>query len=90
MELVPPTKVVIGQYRAGLIHMLFMEKVAIVLELRCEDDKTNLCYFSLASALNQDYYYQFCKDYKLAQTNINAELININNIEKHDKNLKLI
>lgn len=52
---------IIGLHGAGLTNMLFMPEGSSVLELRKRDDSHNNCYFSLASALNHDYYYQLCE-----------------------------
>ena len=40
--------------------MLFMESGGSVLELRKNADAKSNCYFSLASALGLDYFYQTC------------------------------
>ena len=53
--------VMVSIHGAGLTNMMFMNDNTKVLELRMENDKTNNCYFSLASALNIDYYYLKCK-----------------------------
>lgn len=52
---------VIAPHGAGLTSMIFMQEGSQVLELRRANDDTNLCYFSLASALNLPYFYQFCR-----------------------------
>jgi capsular polysaccharide biosynthesis protein len=54
------SSVLISQHGAGLSNMLFMPKNSKVAELRNEGDRHNNCYFSLASALNLDYYYLQC------------------------------
>jgi capsular polysaccharide biosynthesis protein len=41
--------------------MLFMSPGTKVLELRHATDCINNCYFTLASALNLDYFYQSCE-----------------------------
>ncbi|MDQ3534382.1 MAG: glycosyltransferase family 61 protein [Bacteroidota bacterium] len=74
-ELLSQTKVLIGQHGAGLTNMLFMQKGTKVLELRLENDKTNLCYFSLASALKILYYYQFCNNGNILKSNLDTEFI---------------
>ena len=51
------TSLLIGVHGAGLTNMLFMSPNTIVLEFRFENDTNNNCYFSLASALNINYYY---------------------------------
>ncbi len=72
-------KIMIGLHGAGLTNMLFMPENSKILELRRKDDAQNNCYFSLASALNINYYYQLCEvdDYsKTTQENdfyINTE-----------------
>ncbi len=53
-------KYLISNHGAGLTNMLFMESGTCVLELRKEDDCNNNCYFSLASALDLEYFYQTC------------------------------
>ena len=51
----------VSNHGAGLTNMLFIPEGARVLELRhCTDDINN-CYFTLASALNLEYYYQTCE-----------------------------
>ncbi|WP_378410517.1 glycosyltransferase family 61 protein [Rhodocytophaga aerolata] len=52
-------KYLISMHGAGLTNMLFMPTNTCVLEFRPEGDESNLCYFSLASALNIFYFYQF-------------------------------
>ncbi|MFA6400836.1 MAG: glycosyltransferase family 61 protein [Salinivirgaceae bacterium] len=50
-------EIMIGLHGAGLTNMLFMSEGTKVIELRIPDDKYNNCYYSLANALNLDYYY---------------------------------
>jgi capsular polysaccharide biosynthesis protein len=47
----------VGLHGAGLTNMLFMPKGAQVLEFRNQSDSHNNCFFSLASALDHEYYY---------------------------------
>jgi capsular polysaccharide biosynthesis protein len=61
INLMKDTKCLIGLHGAGLTNMLFMSEKTNVLELRNEEDSHNNCYFSLASDLNLDYYYQLNK-----------------------------
>lgn len=51
---------VVSNHGAGLTNMLFMSPGASVLELRHATDRINNCYFTLASALDLNYYYQSC------------------------------
>jgi capsular polysaccharide biosynthesis protein len=50
----------VSNHGAGLTNMLFMRPGAHVLELRHAADRVNNCYFTLASALEQHYFYQTC------------------------------
>ncbi|HWN10320.1 MAG TPA: glycosyltransferase family 61 protein [Pyrinomonadaceae bacterium] len=51
----------ISNHGAGLTNMLFMSPGTNVLELRHATDSINNCYFTLASALNLNYFYQNCE-----------------------------
>ncbi len=57
IRLFSKVSILIGVHGAGLTNMLFMAPNTKVLELRFENDTINNCYFSLASALNINYYY---------------------------------
>ena len=59
---------------AGLSNMLFMQPDAKVLEIRREGDHHQNCFFSLASALNYDYYYLLCKTRGIFKTTMRANL----------------
>lgn len=61
VNLIETTKCLIGLHGSGLTNMLFMREKTNVLELRNEEDNHNNCYFSLASDLNLNYYYQLNK-----------------------------
>lgn len=50
----------VSNHGAGLMNMLFMREGGSVLELRHRTDSVNNCYFTLASALGLDYFYQTC------------------------------
>lgn len=58
IEIMSQCKVLMGLHGAGLTNMLFMPAGGKILELRNEHDTHNNCFFSLASALSHDYYYQ--------------------------------
>jgi hypothetical protein len=58
--LLSETKFLVSQHGAGLTNLLFMKADSQVLELKSERDSQNHCYFSLASAMNINYLYQFC------------------------------
>jgi hypothetical protein len=50
-----------SNHGAGLTNILFMSPGTNVLELRHVTDRVNNCYFTLASALNLNYFYQNCE-----------------------------
>lgn len=60
IELMMETDIVIGLHGAGLTNILFMAGGSKILELRNEGDNHNNCYYSMASALGLDYFYQTC------------------------------
>jgi capsular polysaccharide biosynthesis protein len=49
-----------GIHGAALTNMLYMEKNSNVLELRDANDYHNNCYYSLASSLENNFYYLLC------------------------------
>jgi len=53
-------RVLVSNHGAGLTNMLFMRPGARVLELRHRDDCVQNCYFTMASALGLEYFYQTC------------------------------
>jgi Glycosyltransferase 61 len=61
VKLLSQTKFLISLHGAALTNLLFMKDNSYVLEFKAEGDSQNLCYFSLASAMNVGYLYQFCK-----------------------------
>jgi hypothetical protein len=52
---------IVSNHGAGLTNMLFIPENGSVLELRHQTDSINNCYFTLASALNLNYFYQPCR-----------------------------
>lgn len=57
IKIAAESSALIGTHGAGLTNMLFMKANAIIVELRRANDSHNNCYFSMASALNMNYYY---------------------------------
>lgn len=57
IKMMAQTKVLVALHGAALTNMLFMQKNQKVVELRNIDDKKTNCYFNLASALGQQYFY---------------------------------
>jgi len=62
IELMQETRILAGLHGGGLTNMLFMPTGGTILELRNNLDSWNNCYFSMASALNQHFYYLRDKD----------------------------
>ena len=54
------SSVLVGSHGAGLSHMLWLKPGSCVVELRRRADRWNNCYFSLASALDLEYFYLEC------------------------------
>ncbi|HEU4711474.1 MAG TPA: glycosyltransferase family 61 protein [Pyrinomonadaceae bacterium] len=52
---------IVSNHGAGLTNILFMRDGGSVLELRHRSDCINNCYFTLASALDLNYFYQTCE-----------------------------
>jgi len=61
VKLCSRTRYLVSNHGAGLTNMLFLPEGAAVLELRHQTDATNNCYFTLASALGLNYFYQTCR-----------------------------
>jgi hypothetical protein len=61
VRLAAGARYVVSNHGAGLTNMLFMSPGANVLELRHATDRINNCYFTMASALNLNYFYQSCE-----------------------------
>jgi capsular polysaccharide biosynthesis protein len=82
IQIMSETKTLIGIHGAGLTNMLFMQEGGQVLELRNKNDIHNNCYFSLASELNHNYFYQQCEgnsqDTHMANLTVSAEEMTIN------------
>jgi capsular polysaccharide biosynthesis protein len=86
VELMSSCSMLIGIHGAGLTNILFMPKGASVLELRRKDDSHNNCYFSLASALELNYFYQLCEvDNENIVTQVNDFLVDKVFLEKNIK-----
>lgn len=60
VRLLRSAQCVVGLHGSGLTNMIFMPEGAHVIELRREADPDNLCFFTLASAMNLHYWYVSC------------------------------
>jgi hypothetical protein len=61
VRLAAGARYLVSNHGAGLTNMLFMNPDSNVLELRHLSDNINNCYFTMASALNLNYFYQSCE-----------------------------
>lgn len=61
IKLMSETKTLLCLHGAGMTNMLFMPENQTVIELRNINDKVTQCYFNMASALHQNYYYTLNK-----------------------------
>lgn len=77
----------VSNHGAGLTNMLFMPENGSVLELRHQTDSINNCYFTLASALNLNYFYQPCRPVSDGPDPHSADLIV--NTEELENNLHI-
>lgn len=75
VDLFSKTACLVSNHGAGLSNMLFMSSGTSVLELRKKTDDHNNCYFSLASALNLNYYYLLCEPLNKTEDSHTADLI---------------
>lgn len=60
VKLFSQARYLVSNHGAGLTNMLFLQDGGSVLELRHHTDRINHCYFTLASALSLNYFYQKC------------------------------
>ena len=81
------TRYLISNHGGGLSNILFMRSGSKMMELRKAADNHNNCFYSLASCLNIDYFYQLCnspnsdEDAHTANLIVDCDLLK-NNIEK--------
>jgi capsular polysaccharide biosynthesis protein len=69
------TRYLVSNHGAGLTNMLFMRPGNSVLELRHQTDHVNNCYFTLASALGLNYFYQTCQPERPGEKPHTANLV---------------
>ncbi len=78
---------VVSNHGAGLTNTLFVREGGSVLELRHQTDRINNCFFTLASALDLNYYYQTCVPQNAKADPHEADLLV--DPEKLEENLRL-
>jgi capsular polysaccharide biosynthesis protein len=86
VQLMCETQYLVSIHGAGLTNMMFMQPETNVMELKLKHDYNNLCYFSLASGLNLNYYYQTCMPASENTNPISADYIV--NVEEFDRNIR--
>ena len=81
VEMASRARFFISNHGAGLTNMLFVREGGRVLELRHQTDNVNNCYFTMASALGLEYFYQTCpsddptEDPHTAHLRVDADLL---------------
>jgi capsular polysaccharide biosynthesis protein len=60
VETASRARFLVSNHGAGLTNMMFVREGGRVLELRHQTDAVNNCYFTMASALGLEYFYQTC------------------------------
>ena len=81
-------KVIAGLQGAGLNNILFMHPDTNVLEIRDRKDNKNNCYFSLASALNINFYYSHADTVEPGNFHSSDYIIDIKSLEKAFENIE--
>ena len=79
---------VVSNHGAGLTNALFMRDAGSVLELRHRADCINNCFFTLASALELDYFYQTCAPQNVKADPHEADLLV--DAKQLEQNLRLL
>ncbi|HEX6044433.1 MAG TPA: glycosyltransferase family 61 protein [Pyrinomonadaceae bacterium] len=79
---------VVSNHGAGLTNMLFMRDGGSVLELRHHTDCINNCFFTLASALELNYFYQTCAPQNVKADPHEADLLV--DAKQLEQNLRLL
>ena len=84
VNVVRKAKNLVSNHGAGLSNMLFMKSDSNVFELRQQDDNHNNCYFSLASTVDLNYYYQTCSPDNSKTINAHSDIyVDVNEFEKN-------
>tara|TARA_A100001011_G_scaffold355585_1_gene398902 strand:- start:457 stop:1506 length:1050 start_codon:yes stop_codon:yes gene_type:complete len=82
IEVLNQAMVIAGLQGAGLNNILFMQEKSNLLEVRDRSDNMNNCYFSLASALNINFYYSYADTIDPGNFHSSDYVIDIDNLEK--------
>lgn len=83
IEIARNSKYLVGLHGAGLTNIMFMNSNSSVLELKAENDRTNHCYFSIASVMDINYFYLFCKQEDITKSIQDGNVfINVKQLEE--------
>lgn len=80
-------KNIIGIHGANLTNILFMQPGSNVLELRRFDDNVNNYYYTLATGIDLNYYYQKCATSNVRNEQTFDITVNIKQLENTVKNM---
>ena len=86
LKIMSEAEILAGLHGAGLTNMLFMHNGGKILEIRNSIDSHNNCYFSMASALGHDYFYQLSSSANSIAKNVDVSV----DLVQLEKNLELI
>lgn len=88
LKIASGARYLVSNHGAGLTNMLFMRQGSNVLELRHHADRINNCYFTMASALDLNYFYQSCEPETPGENAHTANLLV--NVQRLRENLRLM
>lgn len=74
VQLMFETTHLLGVHGGGLTNILFLQSRAKVMEIRMQGDAHNNCYFSLASALDNPYFYVQVKVMDATELNLQVDV----------------
>lgn len=80
IQILSQCKNLMGMFGSGLSNMIFLNEGSNLIEIRHKSDSKNNAFFSLASALNLNYYYG---GFSLTDKGCVVELKNIDNLLKN-------
>lgn len=87
LEIAFNMQIMISSHGANLTNCLFMQSGGKILEFRKKNDTHNHCYYSLASSINLQYFYQHCDFIDRQIGNYFDLCVDLHELEK---NLKLM
>lgn len=88
VQLFSAARCIVSNHGAGLTNILFMPEGGNLLELRHQADRINNCYFTLASALNLNYFFQPCSPGSARDDSHIGDIVV--DVENFEKNLQLV